>query len=200
MYTIYKITDTTNGKIYIGQTKNSLEKRWRVHCYRANSDVSRKTALVEAIRAHGKESFKIEPIETCSDVETADARERFWIAELNSRIPNGYNHTIGGDNHGPTPQHFHEKVSGDNHWTTRQGVSQETRQKMSAAQYGSNSNNHRACMCIETGETFPYVKAVTRKYGFNDAHIHSVCKGKRKRCGGYHWKYIEDAEVIHNKE
>ena len=94
---------------------------------------------------------------------------------------------------------FRQKVCGENHWTARKEVSEATRKKMSAAQSGAKSNNHKACMCIETGETFPYVKAVTLKYGFNDCHIHSVCKGKRKRCGGFRWKYIDDDEVIHNK-
>lgn len=93
-----------------------------------------------------------------------------------------------------------EKVRGCNHWTARKSFSEESRAKMSAAQYGSKSNNHRACKCIETGETFPYVKAVTRKYGYSESHIHSVCKGRRNRCGGYHWEYISDAEVIHNLE
>lgn len=92
------------------------------------------------------------------------------------------------------------KRSGANHWTARKAFSQETREKMSAAQRGAKSNNHRACMCIETGETFPYVKAVTEKYGYSDTHIHAVCKGRRKRCGKLHWKYISDDEVIHNKE
>lgn len=102
-----------------------------------------------------------------------------------------------GRKHGES---FRSKVSGENHWTTRQSFSDETRAKMSAAQAGARSNNHRACMCIETGETFPYVKAAEMKYGFQASHIHSVCKGNRKRCGGYHWKYISDDEVIHNKE
>ena len=92
------------------------------------------------------------------------------------------------------------KRSGANHWTARKPVSQETRDKMSAAQRGAKSNNHRACRCIETGETFPYVKAAESKYGISASHIHSVCKGQRKRCGGYHWEYIPDSEVIHNKE
>lgn len=92
------------------------------------------------------------------------------------------------------------KRSGPNHWTAKKSFTQETREKMSAAQRGAKSNNHRACMCIETGETFPYVKAVTEKYGLSDTHIHAVCKGQRKRCGKLHWKYIPDSEVIHNKE
>lgn len=95
---------------------------------------------------------------------------------------------------------FRQKVSGENHWTTRKEFSEETRKKMSAAQSGAKSNNHKACMCIETGETFPYVRAVTLKYGLSECHIHDVCKGKRKRCGGFHWKYITDDEVVHNKE
>ena len=200
MYTVYKITDKTNGKLYIGQTKRTLDKRWRAHCYRANCETARQNALIQAIREHGCENFMIEPIEECPDRDAADERERYWIAQYNSKIPYGYNHTIGGDNHGLSAEEFREKVSGANHWTAKKEVSKETRAKMSAAQSGAKSNNHKACMCIETGETFPYVRAVTRKYGIDEGHIHDVCKGKRQRCGGFHWKYIPDSEVIHNKE
>lgn len=200
MYTIYKITDATNGKLYIGQTSLTIEQRLRAHFSRARNDLTRKNALVQAMREKSRAEFKIEPLEVCPDRDMADERERYWIAHFNSRIPNGYNQTRGGDNHGLSREEFQQRVSGQNHWTTRQSFTEETRAKMSVAQYGANSNNHRACMCIETGETFPYVKAVERKYGFSASHIHSVCKGVRKRCGGYHWKYIQDDEVIHNKE
>lgn len=200
MYTIYKITNKINGMVYIGQTRRSLVARWRAHCWRARNEESRQNALMRAIRTHGEENFEIEAIDACMDRNMADKREIYWISHYNSRIPNGYNHTRGGDNHGPELQDFREKVCGEKHWTSRKSVTEETRKRMSEAQYGAKSNNHRACKCVETGETFPYVKAVTRKYGFNASHIHAVCKGKRKRCGGYHWIYINDREVIHNKE
>lgn len=35
---IYKITNTINGKIYIGQTICSLSKRWYEHCWHAGKD------------------------------------------------------------------------------------------------------------------------------------------------------------------
>ena len=38
---------------------------------------------------------------------------------------------------------------------------------------------------VETGEVFNSVKAAAEKYGLKDTHITRVCKGKRKRTGGF---------------
>ncbi|MBR5914145.1 MAG: GIY-YIG nuclease family protein [Selenomonadaceae bacterium] len=86
---IYKITNLINGKIYVGQTKFSVEKRFKEHA-KADSLIGR------AIRKYGKENFKIEVIETCKTFIELNEREIFWIAKLNCKVPNGYNIADGG--------------------------------------------------------------------------------------------------------
>lgn len=88
-YKVYKITNRLNGKIYIGQTKQSLEKRFMQHLH-TNSP------LGQAMRQCGTDNFTIEVIEECENQEQLNEREKFWIKVLNCKVPNGYNLADGG--------------------------------------------------------------------------------------------------------
>lgn len=90
MYHIYKITNCLNGKIYIGQTRQPIEKRFLQH---RNAD----SPLGQAIRDCGIENFTIEVIEECTTPDTARQQEMFWVKALNCRVPNGYNQSAGGE-------------------------------------------------------------------------------------------------------
>lgn len=96
---IYKITNTINGKSYIGQSIY-LKKRIRRHlsykCYKDN------LALYKAFDKYGIDKFTIEILETidtekCDDIKyELDKLEIFYIKKYNSYI-SGYNQTLGGD-------------------------------------------------------------------------------------------------------
>lgn len=79
---IYKITNQINQKIYIGKTSYSIEKRWKEHCqdYKKNLD----KPLYKAFNKYGLENFKIEEIEQVKTDEEACQREVYWIAFYNS--------------------------------------------------------------------------------------------------------------------
>ena len=85
---VYKITNLLNGKIYVGQTTQPIEKRFIQHSY-ANSP------LGQAMRDCGLENFTIEVIEKCESPAQLNEREKFWIKVLNSKKPNGYNLSSG---------------------------------------------------------------------------------------------------------
>jgi len=87
---VYKITNLFNGKLYVGQTRQPIEKRFYQHAH-ANSPLGR------AIRDCGLENFTIEVIERCDTQEQLDALEKFWIRVLNCTVPNGYIQTPGGE-------------------------------------------------------------------------------------------------------
>ena len=90
---IYKITNKINGKIYIGQTKNSIKTRMGKHYSRAKTGEG-KTGIDAAIRKYGKENFSVEQICECLN-EDLDEQEKFYIAKYKS-YENGYNLTTGG--------------------------------------------------------------------------------------------------------
>lgn len=89
-HTIYKITNTVSGKIYIGQTRRSLEKRFLYHCYASRYS---KTVLGRAISGYGSEVFTIEEVARLIDAnqEEVNKLETEMIARFDSLFPKGYN-------------------------------------------------------------------------------------------------------------
>lgn len=91
---IYKITNNVNGKVYIGQTIQTVKERFYQHCATKCSDSVLNMAIHRAIKKYGKSNFTIEVIEEV-DKDSLNDREKFWIEYYNS-YNNGYNSTIGG--------------------------------------------------------------------------------------------------------
>lgn len=89
---IYKSTNKINGKEYIGQTVNSLEKR--ISSHKASK---KETYFSHALKKYGNENFEWEVLKECNSKEELDKMEIFYIKELNTFKPNGYNLTLGGD-------------------------------------------------------------------------------------------------------
>lgn len=91
---IYKIVNLVNGKIYIGCTVTSLEKRYYEHLYRCfKSDY--KSKLYNSIKKYGEENFIIELLEEC-DVNQIYETEKKYIKQYDS-FKNGLNSTLGGE-------------------------------------------------------------------------------------------------------
>ena len=88
---IYKIS-SPSGKVYVGQTIDSLEQRIKGH----KSKSTNCTLLKRAIDKYG-DQMRYEIIEQVPHNQLDD-REVFWIKELNSLAPNGYNCSTGGNN------------------------------------------------------------------------------------------------------
>lgn len=101
--------------IYVGQTISQLSRRWSSH----KCDSKRKnTPLYTSMRKHMgniEEIFSIIELETDVPYDKLDEREIFWIKELNSLYPNGYNMSQGGQSY-RTPeelQEYSDRVRGD---------------------------------------------------------------------------------------
>lgn len=106
---IYKITNTVNNKVYIGQvssyTKDGRTRgtimRWKEHL-RASKRTSKKiNHLYSAIKLYGEDKFKVEILE-CVERSAVDSKECYYIEQFNSRNGDfGYNIREGG--HRPYP-------------------------------------------------------------------------------------------------
>lgn len=118
-FQLYRITCSVSGKSYIGQTRQTIERRWVGHtCKARNEYTDGCSALYSAMRNHGIENFSMELLETVSSQEEANRREGELIAELGTLTPGGYNLKTGGE------------ISGH---------SEETKEKI-----GRSNRNHRS--------------------------------------------------------
>ena len=121
MGSIYKITNTVNGKSYIGQTIHDAEKtriRYHLNGY-GNEDVKKD------IEKYGKDAFTYEILHDGIIPEFLDMLEKEAIAKYNTIAPHGYNQTNGGSGSGTQ-------------------VSKEVRRKLSEAGKGKKiSEEHR---------------------------------------------------------
>ena len=140
-WVVYKHTNLTDGKVYIGIT-HDVSKRWRGSgcAYKSNRH------FWQAIQKYGWDGFKHEIIFFGLTEQEACAREIQLIAEYQSTDrTKGYNHSLGGEN--PLVWQRGEKhpMYGKHH-------SVEAKAKMSAAHSGEK---HRCW-----GKTLP---EITRK-------------------------------------
>ena len=55
---------------------------------------------------------------------------------------------------------------------------------------GNGSSTPREVVCIETGEVFANATQAGKAIGTARQNITACCNGKRKKAGGYQWKYL----------
>lgn len=92
---LYCITNSCNGKMYVGVTCGTLVKRWWTH--QRDSAKGSPLPLHRAIRKYGASVFSVEELfEYPTRNEALDA-ERYLIAVLDLRSSVGYNASEGGD-------------------------------------------------------------------------------------------------------
>lgn len=205
---IYKITNNINGKSYIGQTVRSVEVRIKEH-------IRKSCIMSRAFKKYGIENFTIEIIDSAYSEEELNKKEIYWISKFDT-FKNGYNLCEGG---GQTSGYHHteeakKKMSntrilkgdqiGENNNFYGKHHSEEQRKKWSKQRRGrkltdewkqkisDNSSIKKKVINIDTKEVFNSVREAAEFYGLKDTHISRVCKGKRKRTGGFRWMHYEE--------
>lgn len=90
---IYCITNTVNGKKYIGQTTGTISYRWSKHCGSGRQC----RVLRNAIDKYGKDSFTVAQIDSAGSKQELDAKEIFHISQNSADDRDyGYNIAPGG--------------------------------------------------------------------------------------------------------
>lgn len=131
--TIYLITNTKNGKQYVGQTVQSLSDRRRQYRHRARIG---DTAIDRAFRKYGQDSFTFRELSRVSLSEGTCLINKLEVEAIqawNTIVPRGYNLDVGGKNYGPRHVETRRKISQS---LTGHSVSPATRAKIGAASRG----------------------------------------------------------------
>lgn len=221
-YLIYKITNTVNGKVYVGETSKPLKHRLRQHLDEKSNCVK----LKRAIEKYGRESFIIEQVDHAHNKDEAFQKERFWIEHYDSVncgyniLPSGYSccgkearkvycvetketfDSVGVcarvfnvsagfvtnccKGNRPTCKGKHLCFVGDNGVPNIENI-RWTRP------------HHSKILCVETGIIYEDAKAAALSIGKSASAVNQCLYGKMKRCGGFHWEYV-DKENFHKKE
>ena len=169
MMTVYLVTNTENGKQYVGQTVKPVLWRWGRHC----GDAYRNrgcSVLGAAIRKYGPEAFEVKILREVETKEELDFYEKFYIKSLNTLCPNGYNLTEGGEGiHGwhPNEEQLEKlrKAKKGNKAMLGKHFSKEHRLKLAASKLGTHSSE-------ETRKKL--------KDGWDATHGHLRGKGRMK--------------------
>jgi hypothetical protein len=105
---IYSVQCKPTGKYYIGQAKEfkykngkpfryGIKGRWSDHVSSAKCGRSG-TPFAEAIQLYGAVAFELKELQMAPS-EELDIVEAFWIREMNTIVPNGYNVCAHANNH-----------------------------------------------------------------------------------------------------
>ena len=175
---IYKIKNTINNKIYIGQTVRTLEKRINQHKRRKNC------VMYSAFKKYGFDNFEIEKIDEASTIEELNQKEQYWINKLNSIFPNGYNLDSGGKNR------FFSEVS-------KKRMSEsfyKAREKYPfprTGMCGKLSNKSKPILCLNNNVVYESGRQAAIALNLHRSHVNSVARGNRKSTNGYRFIYIK---------
>jgi group I intron endonuclease len=215
MSKIYKIVNDINDKVYVGKTLlPTIEMRFKQHCQDAVKKRMKKRPLYSAMNKYGIEHFSIELIEECSE-EEASLREQYWIGFYKS-YTEGYNATLGGDGKtyidinevlllwedGKSIKEIAQILGHDANWLSlrlKEYIPNEEIQKRATESKSKqvqmldritgqvlqefNSTRDAARYLIKAYNLKP-----TNEGGYS-AHISEVCRGLRKSCKGFNWRY-----------
>lgn len=160
-YTVYKHTNKANGKVYIGITKQEVERRWQ------NGHGYAGTYFGNAIEKYGWDGFEHEVWFSGLTKEMACSMEQAMIAAHHSNErEHGYNVSIGGE--------VCDRI------TARSGADNP---RSSAVIRINPETGERV--------RFVTMQAAADETGVNRKGIGKACKGVRNTYMGYVWEYAD---------
>lgn len=180
---VYKITNKINGKMYIGQSNHSINKRIAQY----SDDVKYRNGyvrpIVKAMRKYGFENFLFDVLEeNISNQEVLDETEIKYI-KLYDSVENGYNFKHGGN--------------GGLHKDS-------TKQKISKAQIGCLNHMWGKCgnmngaskrtLDLTTGVIYESAIIASKEFNLSFSHVCSCARGLRGSTGGRTFRYVDDMD------
>lgn len=183
---IYKATNIHNNKIYIGQTKFTLEDRKRQHLSSMNYQHTKNNLFSRAIAHHGADAFIWEILFETDDPNELDAAEKFAIDAYDSTNPeNGYNIKGGGNS-------IHSHAS-----RTKEliGAAQRGEKNHAFGKSGALSPTSKKVIDLDTGITYVSATECSKQTGISLSKICAVCRGERVTAGGHIFRYVDKPNI-----
>lgn len=181
IYKVYIHKNTINGKMYIGQTKQSLARRFRggegyINC----------PHFYAAIQKYGWDNFEHYIYKDNLSKEEANQLEQKLIKEYQTQNETfGYNISEGGSNVIPT-----QKISQKNIVNWNKGVYDKIKNKV---------------FCIQLDRYFESALQAERQIGVDNSGIQKACRNKIRYAGTIdrrplHWLFAKDVSEEKIKE
>lgn len=174
---IYLIINKQNGHKYVGQTTQTLNKKWGEHIQSALRLSN--TPLHAAMRKYGNHNFMIKELDSC-DESLLNEREQYWIEQYKTT------ETYNGDYIEPEPVKEEIKPKKQSSW----GVLTDKNRGN-----GKHSGIRIQGLNIETGEIRQWDTARdAAEEVAGDRNKNSnilTCAKKGYKCYGYRWKLLE---------
>lgn len=190
-YCVYAHKNKTNGKIYIGISKD-VGKRWagKIHAYRHS------TLFYNALKKYGWDGFDHIVLWDDMSLEEACKYEEAMIFLFKfSGI--SYNITAGGEGHLGVPLTEEQKEKLRNIHKGKH-FSEEHRKRLSEAQKKSSHRRKKVYAFNElTGELikeYDSIAEASRNLNLSDSNISEAAAGINRTSGGYVWGYSPNVD------
>lgn len=215
---IYLITNQINNKQYVGQTTQTIEKRWQEHIYSAINNCD-DFYIHRAMRKYGINNFNIKQLIQCND-DNLDEQEIFFIQKYQTYYlyNRGYNLTRGGKgttkvnrdeifkqwNDGKSAaeisQYFGFYIRTITDVLKQKGVSQDEIYSRSM-KYGARFRYKRIFQYNFSGELiniYNNLDEMTKLTGYRKDYISAACRHTYTSANGYLWLYEDEEETVEN--
>ena len=208
-YTVYTLTNTINGRMYVGVTRKTLQQRFRNGCgYKAQK------LFYSDIVKYGWENFEPEVFADKLTEEEAFNAEKLLIRKLREQDPDLlYNRDAGGK-YGKHCQDTKEIIREAN---IGRIITEEAKEKIRAARakqvFSKESiakatekrrgqkmspefckklgeRSSKAVKCLENGITFSSATLASKFMNVSLSGISQVCTGKIPHIKGLHFQYV----------
>lgn len=185
---IYLITNKIDNKSYVGQTIGTPEGRFACHA----RDKRSSRYLSSAIQKHGIDNFILKELIVCFNETDLNIMETYFIDNMNTLYPNGYNLSRGGHNRGDLSDIVRYKMKvaklGKKVCRTKQW-SEKSRLDKSRKQGG------RPIVAVNlidgSVKHYDFINQAERD-GFKNSEIYRVLKNQRRHTKNYKFYYATD--------
>ena len=155
---IYKIVNTVNDRVYVGQTIRTLDARFKRHKCDALRNVLPDNYFHRAIRKYGIDVFEIEKIDIAESKKELNIKEKYWI-DYYIKLNQSYNTAEGGQ-------------GGNTYYKRTKKQMLKTKEKISKSNLGKNNGNAKSVEMYDTlikkTETFETITACLKYFNIKN--------------------------------